>query len=71
MRGLIELTDPTPPAAAATHFAAVWGSSLVMLPAVDVAPPPWKQPLSGLATDAFHHTVYAVGTSVAFALLDR
>ncbi len=71
VRGLITLTDPSPPAATATHFAAIWGSSLVMLPALDVAPAPWKQPLSGLATDAFHHTVYAVGTSAAYVLLDR
>jgi hypothetical protein len=71
VRGLIALTDPSPPAATATHFAAIWGSSLVMLPALDVAPAPWKQPPSGLATDAFHHTVYAVGTSAAYVLLDR
>ena len=71
VHGLIALTDPSPAAATATHFAAIWGSSLVMLPALDVAPAPWKQPLSGLATDAFHHTVYAVGTSAAYVLLDR
>jgi len=71
VRGLIGLTDASPAAATATHFAAVWGSSLVMLPALDVAPAPWKQPPSGIATDAFHHMVYAVGTSAAFALLDR
>ncbi len=71
VRGLIELCDPSPAAAAAAHFAAVWGSSLVMLPALDVAPPPWEQALSGLATDAFHHMVYAVGTSAAFAVLNR
>jgi len=71
VRGLIELAEPSPPVAVATHFAAVWGSSLVMLPALDVAPPPWEQPPSGLATDAFHHIVYAVGTSAAYALIDR
>lgn len=71
VRGLIALASPSPPAAIFTHFAAVWGSSLVMLPALDVAPAPWKQPLSGIATDAFHHMVYAVGTSAAYALIDR
>ena len=49
----------------------MWGSSLVMLPVLDVAPAPWKQPASGLATDALHHMVYAVGTSVAYSLIDR
>ncbi len=71
LRGLIALTEPSLPAATATHWAAVWGSSLVMLPALDVAPAPWKQPASGLATDAFHHMVYAVGTSLAYTLIDR
>ncbi len=71
VRGLIALADPSPPAAVAVHWAAVWGSSLVMLPALDVAPAPWKQPPSGIATDAFHHMVYAVGTSAAYALIDR
>jgi len=70
-RGLIELAEPSPRTAAATHFAAVWGSSLVMLPALDVAPAPWKQPPSGVAMDAFHHMVYAAGTSAAYAVIDR
>ncbi|MBA3357839.1 MAG: hypothetical protein H0U20_00115 [Thermoleophilaceae bacterium] len=70
VRGLIGLSEPSMPAATGAHFAAVWGSSLVMLPALDVAPAPWKQPASGLATDALHHMVYAVGTSVAYALID-
>lgn len=71
VRGLLALSDPSPPAAAAAHWAAVWGSSLVMLPALDIAPVPWKQPPSGVAMDAFHHMVYAVGTSAAYAAIDR
>ena len=71
VRGLIALTDPSPPAAAAIHWGAIWGSSLVMLPALDVAPAPWKQPPSGVAMDAFHHVVYAVGASAAYAVIDR
>lgn len=71
VRGLIELTRSSQPAATAMHFAAVWGSSLVMLPALDVAPPPWRQPLSGVAVDAIHHMVYAAGTSAAYAMIDR
>jgi len=71
VRGLIGLAEPSLPTATATHWAAVWGSSLVMLPALDVAPAPWKQPVAGLATDALHHMVYAVGTSVAYTLIDH
>ena len=59
------------PGAAVAHFAAVWGSAQVMLPALDVAPPPWKQPLSGIGTDALHHFVYAGATSAAYAFLER
>ena len=66
VRGLIELTDPSPAAAAATHWAAVWGSSLVMLPSLGVAPPVWKQPLAETALDAFHHLVYAGATTAAW-----
>lgn len=71
VRGLIALRDASVPAATATHWAAVWGSSLAMLPALDVAPAPWKQPPLGVAMDAFHHMVYALGTSAAYAAIDR
>jgi hypothetical protein len=65
-RGLIGLTGLNGASAAAAHFAAVWGSSLVMLPALDVAPPPWQQPPVEVAIDALHHAVYAAGTSAAY-----
>jgi hypothetical protein len=71
VRGLIGLTGIRGPAAMLSHFAAVWGSELVMLPALGVAPPPWKQPLSAIGTDAFHHLVYAAATSVAYSALER
>ena len=71
VRGLIGLTGMRGPAAMLTHFGAVWGSELAMLPALDVAPPPWKQPLSGIGTDALHHFVYAGATSAAYAFLER
>ncbi|MDQ6751361.1 MAG: DUF1440 domain-containing protein [Actinomycetota bacterium] len=71
MRGLLHAAGLDGFNAAAAHFAAVWGSAQVMLPALDVAPPPWKTPPKELAIDAFHHAVYAVGTEVAFAALQR
>jgi uncharacterized membrane protein YagU involved in acid resistance len=61
----------TAPGAAVAHFAAVWGSAQVMLPALDVAPPPWESPKEEIAIDAFHHAVYAVATELAFAALQR
>lgn len=42
-----------------------------MLPALDVAPAPWESPKQEVAIDAFHHAVYAIATSVAFAALQR
>lgn len=69
-RGITALAGLRGPAAAAAHFGAVWGSSLVMLPALDVAPPPWKTPPGELAVDALHHLVYAAATSAAWTALD-
>jgi hypothetical protein len=53
------------------HFAVVWGSALVMLPALEVAPPVvfWKR--KEIAIDVFHHLVYATATGFAFEFLDR
>jgi uncharacterized membrane protein YagU involved in acid resistance len=48
------------------HFTAVWGWSLVMLPALGVAAPAWQQPRREMAIDALHHIVYATGASAAF-----
>ena len=52
------------------HFAAVWGSALVSLPAFDVAPPVWRWGTEEVAIDVFHHLVYVGATAVAFELLD-
>jgi hypothetical protein len=53
------------------HFAAVWGSALVTLPALEVAPPVvfWRK--QEIAIDVFHHLVYVTATGLAFELLDR
>ncbi len=61
----------TGPPAAAAHFAAVWGSGLVMLPALGVAPPVREWGAKALLTDACHHLVYAVATTAAYGFLTR
>ncbi len=71
LRGVLGAVGLTGPAAAGAHFAAVWGSGLVMLPALGVAPSVKEWGAKALATDAFHHLVYAAATSMAFAALDR
>ena len=54
---------------AAAHGAAVWGSAQVTLPALDIAPPAIFWPKEEIAIDAFHHTVYALATGIAYELL--
>lgn len=71
VRGLLHAAGVDGPGATAAHFAAVWGSAQVMLPALDVAPPPWESPPQEVLIDAFHHAVYAAFTSLAFAALQR
>lgn len=70
VRGVIDALGLSGPNAAVAHFAAVWGSAQVMLPALDVAPRAWEMPPQELAIDAFHHAVYAGATSLAYAALD-
>lgn len=71
VRGLIGYLGLSGPAAAAAHLGAVWGSELVMLPALDVAPPATKWGTKEVGIDWFHHAVYATATSVAYEWLDR
>lgn len=70
VRGLLGAAGLRGRAANAAHGAAIWGSAQVTLPALEVAPPIvfWKP--EEIAIDAFHHTVYAVATGVAYDLLD-
>jgi hypothetical protein len=57
--------------ATVTHFFAVWGTALGMLPGLKLAPPPTRWDRKELAIDAFHHLVYAGATTAAFNFLDR
>ena len=69
VRGLLDAAGLPPHAATAAHGAAVWGSALVVLPAWDIAPPAIFWAPREIAIDAFHHTVYAVATGIAYELL--
>lgn len=71
VRGLIGAMGISGPAATGLHFAAVWGSALVMLPALDVAPPVTDQPPKETMADAGHHLIYAAVTNITYELLDR
>ena len=69
VRGLLDAAGLPPAKATAAHGAAVWGSAQVTLPALDVAPPAIFWVKEEIAIDAFHHTVYALATGVAYELL--
>jgi hypothetical protein len=71
VRGLIDLAGPHGRRAAAAHFGAIWGSELVMLPALGVASPAWRWGATEVGIDALHHVVYATATSVAYEVLGR
>ena len=70
VRGLLDAAGLPPLKATAAHGAAVWGSAQVTLPALDVAPPSIFWGKEEVAIDAFHHTVYAVATGIAYELLN-
>lgn len=59
------------PEATGTYFAGVWGSGLVMLPVLGVAPPPQEWGSKAVTMDAAHHAVYAGATDLAFRFLER
>jgi hypothetical protein len=71
MRGLLASTSLSPKAATAAHGAAIWGSAQVALPVLEIAPPIVFWPKQEIGIDAFHHTVYATVTGLAYRLLDR
>lgn len=70
IRGLIGTAGMSGPTAAGAHFAAIWPAAMVMLPAVGVAPLPWKWGATELGVDAMHHLVYVTATSMVYAAID-
>jgi hypothetical protein len=68
-RGVLAALGFKGPTATLLHFTVVWGSALVMLPKLDVAPPVREWGVPELAIDAMHHGVYAAATAVAYRML--
>ncbi len=69
-RGLISLTGLRGLPATAAHFAAVWGSALVILPKYQAAPPVTEESPKAIAIDALHHAVYAATAGCVFDALE-
>ena len=70
VRGVLRELGLPPGLAAPLHFAAIWGSSLVTLPALDVAPPVTMWGREEIAIDVLHHAVYVTATGAAYELLE-
>ena len=69
-RGLISLTGLKGWPATLAHFTAIWGSSMIMLPKFNAAPPIYKEDARAIAIDGFHHAVYATTAGIVFDMLD-
>jgi len=71
VRGLLELMGLRGAAATAVFFSAVFGTGLIILPKLEVAPPVKEWGLAETTLDAFHHLVYACTTGIVYDHLDR
>ena len=69
-RGLIGLTGLRGLPAIAAHFAAIWGTALIMLPAYKAGPKVTEEDAKTIAIDAMHHAVYATAAGLAYDALD-
>ncbi|WP_242919190.1 hypothetical protein [Pontibacter liquoris] len=63
-RGLLAAYGADGAAGTGAHFAAVWGSELVMLPSLGVAEPVTKWGGKAIAQDVLFHLIYAVTTGL-------
>jgi hypothetical protein len=69
-RGLLAAAGVTGARGTVAHLGVVWGSELVMLPALGVAPPFWAWGAKEVAIDLLHHVVYAAATGAAYERCD-
>lgn len=69
-RGVIGLTGLRGLPAAAVHFAAVWGTSMIMLPQFKAGPPVTDEDAKTIAIDGLHHAVYALAAGLTYDALD-
>ncbi|MBE7178040.1 MAG: hypothetical protein INR69_16680 [Mucilaginibacter polytrichastri] len=65
-RGLISLTGLKGLPASLLHLGAVWGTSMIMLPALKAAPPVTEETPEEVGVDGLHHAIYAVTTGIVY-----
>ncbi|MDB5063350.1 MAG: hypothetical protein JWP67_3193 [Mucilaginibacter sp.] len=69
-RGLIGLTGLKGLPATLVHFAAVWGTALIMLPKHNATKPINEQEPKEIAIDVLHHSIYAITAGLVYDALD-
>ena len=70
-RGALGFAGVREPAASALFFGVSLAPDAAGLPAVGIAPAPWRWPPVEIAASAGHHAVFALATGAAYAALDR
>lgn len=65
-RGLLGAAGIEGPRATLLHFGAVWGTALVMLPRLDLAPPLKEWGAAQIAKDGALHAIYALAVGQAY-----
>ena len=68
-RGIISLFGLRGWPATLTHFAAVWGTAMIIEPSLEVAPPLKEWTAKQIVIDGIHHAVYAVVAGLVFDTL--
>lgn len=68
--GVMRIAVPEP-VASIVHFAAVWGTEVVLLPAIDVVPPLGEWGAREKMIDIMHHLVYVGAFAGAWYLMDK
>lgn len=71
LHGVLRAVGLPPAAAGLGLHGAVWGSALALLPTHDVAPPVFMRPRKDVASEVWHHVVYAAATGIAFERIAR
>lgn len=66
IRGLIGMAGLRGMKASTLHFATIWCAELLILPALRIAPPMYKQKPETILKDALFHKIYALTTSIVF-----
>jgi len=69
-RGIVSLTGAKGLPAALIHFAAIWGTSMIILPKYKAAPPVTEESPKAVAIDGMHHAFYSLAAGLAFDALE-